>query len=503
MTTESLLRATELTKIYGSMVALSNASIEVRPGEVRSLVGANGAGKSTLIKILTGAISPTAGEIVIAGRKVAPGNPRRMIELGIAGVYQHSNLAPTMSVLDNLYLGRQPTLGWGILDRHRQRADALALLSKYQIDLDLDARISELPPVKQKEVEIAKALALEARVMLLDEPTAWLSHSEVERLFRTIRTLKTRGVGIIYISHILDELYEICDTVTILRDGLVVEDCPVASITRPQLLKKLIGDKLASEASGQAGAQTRYPRGTGETKLACEGLRKNGAFDDVSFELCSGEIFCVTGLIGAGRSELMRVIFGADSFDGGRLIIGGEEVLIKSPISAMERGMGFVPEDRHRDGLMLKMSVGQNLVMAILTLISRFGMLRPGLMAHAVSRQISTLKIVPSNPQIAVRKLSGGNQQKVLIGKWLQKRPEILILDEPTVGVDVGAKAEVYAILRSLRAAGAAILVVSSDMEEVMTISDRIMVMRGGRVQGIYDANTVSEYDIVGHVGGQ
>jgi ABC-type sugar transport system ATPase subunit len=502
MSADTLLRATGLTKTYGPLVALSDASIALKAGEVRALVGANGAGKSTLIKILTGAIRPDAGEIEIGGRPVAPGDPLRMLELGLACIYQHSNLAPAMSVLDNLYLGRQPTRGWGLLDRRRQRADAEALLVRYRIDLDLDAKVSELTTVKRKEVEIAKALALDARILLMDEPTAWLSHSEVARLFQTIRTLKASGVGIIYISHILDELFEICDTVTILRDGKVVEDCPVAGITRLQLLRKFIGEKLAAEASDRS-ARTRHPRGTGEVRLACEHLGKAGILEDISFDVCAGEIFCVTGLIGARRSELMRAIFGADGFDSGRLLIRGAEVRAGSPAASIRRGIGFVPEDRHRDGLMLKMSIEQNLVMAILGLVSRFGLLRRRPMADAAARQIADLRILPPNARAEVRKLSGGNQQKVLIGKWLQKLPDILILDEPTVGVDVGAKSEVYAILRKLRAAGTAILVVSSDMEEVMAISDRIMVMRAGRVQGIYEAGKVSEHEIVAYVGGE
>ena len=502
MNGEPLLRASGLTKTYGPLVALSDASIALRAGEVRSLVGANGAGKSTLIKILTGAVRPNSGEIEIGGRAVEPGDPMKMLELGVACIYQHSNLAPAMSVLDNLYLGRQPTRGWGLLDRRRQRADAETLLKTYRIDLDLDAKVSDLTTVKRKEVEIAKALALDAKILLMDEPTAWLSHSEVERLFQTIRTLKSSGVGIIYISHILDELYEICDTVTILRDGKVVEDCPVASITRIQLLRKFIGEKLAAEASDQS-AKTRHPRGSGEVRLACEHLSKTGVFEDISFDVCAGEIFCVTGLIGAKRSELMRAIFGADGFDSGRLLIRGAQVKAQSPIASIGRGIGFVPEDRHRDGLMLKMSIEQNLVMAVLGLVSRLGLLKPRLMSQAAGRQIANLAIVPPDPHREVRKLSGGNQQKVLIGKWLQIRPDVLILDEPTVGVDVGAKSEVYTILRKLRAAGTAVLVVSSDMEEVMAISDRIMVMRAGRVQGIYNAGEVSEHEIVGFVGGE
>jgi ABC-type sugar transport system ATPase subunit len=502
MNGEYLLRARGLTKTYGPLAALSDASIAIRAGEVRSLVGANGAGKSTLIKILTGAIRPNAGEIEIAGEQVTPGDPVRMLERGIACIYQHSDLVPAMSVLDNLYLGRQPTRGWGLLNPRRQRADAEALLQRYQIDLDLDAKVSGLSTVKRKEVQIAKALAFDARILLMDEPTAWLAHSEVERLFRTIRMLKADGVGIVYISHILGEIFEICDTVTILRDGKVVEDCPVGHITRLQLLRKFIGEKLAAEASDRS-ASTRHPRGTGEIRLACENLTRDGVFEDVSFDVCAGEIFCVTGLIGAKRSELMRAIFGADSFDSGRLRLRGAEAARHSPIASIKRGIGFVPEDRHRDGLMLSMSVEQNLVMAILELISRFGLLLRSRLSQAAGRQISELSIVPPNPRREVRRLSGGNQQKVLIGKWLQRRPDILILDEPTVGVDVGAKSELYAILRKLRDAGCAVLVVSSDMEEVMAISDRIMIMRSGRVQGIYDADKVTEQEVIAHVGGE
>jgi ABC-type sugar transport system ATPase subunit len=406
-----------------------------------------------------------------------------------------------MSVLDNLFLGRQPTRGWGILDRRRQRAEAATLLERFQIALDLDATVSELPTVKQKEVEIVKALALNARIVLMDEPTASLSHSEVRRLFQTIRALKANGVGMVYISHILDELYEICDTVTILRDGRVIEDCPVADISRLELLRKFIGEKLASEASDRS-IKVRHPRGTGKVRLVCEDLGNAGVFENISFDLCAGEIFCMTGLIGSKRSELARAIFGADGFDSGRLIVNGNELKAKTPITAIRHGIGFVPEDRHRDGLMLEMSIEQNLVMAILGFISKFGLLRRRLMSRVAAKQISDLAITPAIPHRAVRFLSGGNQQKVLIGKWLQRRPEILILDEPTVGVDVGAKSEVYAILRGLKKAGAAVLVISSDMEEVMAISDRIMVMRAGRVQGIYDAGNISEHDIVAHVGG-
>ena len=496
-----LLRATGLTKTYGSLVALANASLTVKAGEVRSLVGANGAGKSTLIKIITGAVRPNAGQIEIDGRAVETGDPARMLAHGVACIYQHSNLVPAMSVLDNLYLGRQPTRGWGVLDRRRQREEAQELLRLRQIDLDLDAKVQDLPTVKRKEVEIAKALALNARILLMDEPTAWLSYRDVARLFETIRTLKASGVAIVYISHMLDELYAICDTVTILRDGRVVEDCAVADISRGELLHKFIGERLAAEASDRS-RRRRSSAVVGEPRLVCRGLARVGAFENVSFEVRSGELFCITGLVGSKRSELVRAIFGADAFDAGDLIVEGIPINPKSPIEMIQRGLGFVPEDRHRDGLMLRMTVEQNVAMAALDLFSKFGLLRRRRIALGVTNQISRLSVSPADPRIEARKLSGGNQQKILIGKWLVREPRILILDEPTVGVDVGAKGEIYAILRALKEAGTAILVVSSDMEEVMTISDRIMVMRSGRVEGVYEAENVTEREIVERVGG-
>jgi len=496
-----VLRASGLSKSYGAFWALRDASLALKAGEVRSLVGANGAGKSTLIKILTGAVRPSAGQIEMDGTTIETGDPARMLAHGVACIYQHSNLAPAMSVLDNIYLGRQPTRRWGLLDRRRQRTDAEALLKLRKIDLDLDARAGDLPTVKRKEVEIAKALALNARILLMDEPTAWLSHGDVARLHATIRTLRASGVAIIYISHILDEIFAICDTVTVLRDGRVVEDCAVAAISRGALLQKFIGEKLAAGVSDHA-KRLPAPGATAGSRLTCRGLTRAGAFQDVSFDARSGEVFCITGLVGSQRSELVRAIMGADAFDRGEILVEGSPVRPRSPIDMIRMGLGFVPEDRHRDGLMLTMSVERNLAMAALDLFSKFGLLRRRRMARAAAGQIASLSIVPADPHIEARNLSGGNQQKVLIGKWLLRKPRTFILDEPTVGVDVGAKAEVYAILRALRAEGTAVLVVSSDMEEVMAIADRIMVMRAGRVEGVYDAATMTEREIVERVGG-
>jgi ABC-type sugar transport system ATPase subunit len=496
-----LLRAEGLTKTYGAMTALSNASIAVAAGEVHALVGANGAGKSTLIKILTGAVRPNAGTVEIEGQVIEPGNPLAMIDHGISCIYQHSNLAPALDVLDNIYLGRQPVKGWGLLDRPRQRANAVALLAEHHIELDLDATVSDLSTVKQKEVEIAKALALNAKILLMDEPTAWLSHSEIRKLFETIGALKRAGVGIVYISHILDEIFEICDNVTILRDGKVVANCRVADISRQQLVKAFIGDNLATEAA-PLGDKKLAPRVSAEPSLVCAKLGLAGVFANISFDVRPGELLCITGLIGAKRTELVRAIFGADRFDSGQISIRGQPIEVDGPIEAIDRGIGFVPEDRHRDGLMLNMPVKQNLVMASLRTFASFGLLSRRKIADAAARQIESLNILPPHANIDVGKLSGGNQQKVLIGKWLIARPQILILDEPTVGVDVHAKSEIYAVLRKLKSEGTALLVVSSDMEEVMMIADRIMVMCAGRVQGIYDSGAVTQQQIIAYAGG-
>ncbi|MBX3576673.1 MAG: sugar ABC transporter ATP-binding protein [Rhizobiaceae bacterium] len=496
-----VLRGVGLGKTYGNLAALADADFTVRPGEVRALIGSNGAGKSTLIKILTGAVLPTRGTVEIEGQAAPLGDPLGMIRRGVACIYQHSNLAPAMSVLDNIYLGRQPTRALGIVDTGRQRREALDLLARHDIDIDLDRPVGSLPTVKQKEVEILKALALDARVILMDEPTGWLAAADVARLHATVRALKARGVGIVYISHVLDEIFAVCDTVTIMRDGRIVAESDVAAIDRPTVVRLMVGDKLAGEASGAA-LQQRHPRGTGVVRMSARDLGKRGVFGGVSFDLHAGEIFCLTGLIGSKRTELVRTLFGSDRFDTGTLEIDGRPADIRSPQSGMAHGIGFVPEDRHREGLMLDMNVTENLAMATLDRHRRGPLLSRGSMARAGRQAIDELSVRPPDGGKLVRLLSGGNQQKVLVGKWLGRNPRILILDEPTVGVDVGAKAEIYAILRRARGEGAAILVVSSDLEEVMTVADRIGVMVSGRLVATHDAGAVTQEQIVREIGG-
>lgn len=496
-----LIRATGLRKTYGNLTALEEANFSLHAGEVRALIGSNGAGKSTLIKILTGAIAPSAGAVEIAGKQASLGSPSAMIAQGIACIYQHANLAPDMTVLDNIFLGRQPMRWFGMVDTGAQRRKGAELLARFDIDLDLDATVGGLPTVKQKEVEITKALALEARVILMDEPTAWLATSEVAKLHNTIRKLKSEGVGIVYISHVLDEIFAVCDSMTVLRDGRVVAERKTEEITRPQLVELMVGERLAKESVKVALAK-RHPRGTGKVRLKARDLTRHGIFRGVSFDLHEGEVFCITGLIGSKRSELLRALFGVDRLDGGTMEIDGEAETPGNPRKAIEHGISLIPEDRHRDGLMLDMSVTENLAMASLAEFRHGIFLNAKKLEENGRGTISRLSIQPPIGARPVKLLSGGNQQKVLVGKWLSRAPRIILLDEPTVGVDVGAKAEIYAILRRERERGAAILVVSSDLEEVMTIADRIGVMVSGELRSIHDAGEVTVKEIVKLMGG-
>jgi ABC-type sugar transport system ATPase subunit len=495
-----LIRAVALTKAYGSFIALNDANITVMPGEVRALIGSNGAGKSTLIKILSGAIAPTSGTVEVDGSAATLGSPPEMIRRGVACIYQHSNLAPAMTVLDNIFIGRQPTRGFGFIDTKRQRSQATALLERYEMSLDLDAAVGMLPTVKQKEVEILKALALDARVLLMDEPTGWLTASDIARLHTTIRSLKNLGVGIVYISHMLDEIFAVCDTVTIMRDGRIVKEARVSDMDRARVVELMVGEELARESAERL-RRKRVPRSRGEVRMSCLGLGKRGVFRDITFDLHAGEIFCITGLVGSKRTELLHCLFGSDRFDSGSLTVDGLAVAFRSPSAAMAASIGFVTEDRHREGLMLGLSVMENLVMATLGRFRSVGLLDRSRMGEASRRTIADLNIRPPNGKNAVRFLSGGNQQKVLLGKWLQLDPRILILDEPTVGVDVSSKAEIYAILRAARDRDVAILLVSSDLEEVMTLADRVGVMATGRLVAVHDADQIIMADLVAEIG--
>ncbi|MCL4296368.1 MAG: sugar ABC transporter ATP-binding protein [Anaerolineae bacterium] len=500
MAGEILLQGYDLSKRYAAIQALAQADIEIQAGEVHALLGSNGAGKSTLVKILTGAIVPDTGEVRLNNQLLPTGDTKAALDAGLACIYQEANLVPALSVLDNIVLGRHPTKKWGLLDRRTQREVVTRLLAQHNLQFDLDTPVQALSTVQQKEVEIAKALSLNARVILMDEPTAWLSRVEVEKLFRSIRHLTAQGVGVLYISHVLDEVFEIANRVTVLRDGKVHLSTPISGLTKAQLVQAMLGRQLSAETD-----QMQHRRETleGEVALECRGLSKAGLFENINLKVYRGEIVCITGLIGAKRSELVQTLFGARNPDAGEILIHGQPVKLSRPKDAIERGIGLVPEDRRAEGLLMSLSMGHNLGMAYLSQVTRLGMISAGGLRAMGRQQVERLGIVPPHLHLPVRNLSGGNQQKVLVGRWLAGKAGIIILDEPTVGVDVGAKADIYQLLRELAAAKAAILMVSSDMEEVMTIAARILVMAQGRLVGSYRRGKVTQAEILEAAGGE
>ena len=494
-----LLEVAGLCKTYGTLVALKPSDLRLMRGEVRALIGSNGAGKSTLIKCLTGAVMPSGGSVLLDGKPLPLGHPGEIIRSGVSCIYQHSNLAPMMSVMDNITMGRQPTR-LGLIDRRTQRREVASLLARYGIDLDPDAMVGPLPAVKQKEVEIAKALAQDAKVLLMDEPTGWLAVSDVRRLHETVRLLAAQGVGIIYISHMLDEIFAVCDSLTILRDGAVVTESAVNRINRTEVVAAMVGERLAQESRAAAEAD-RKTTGSGEVRLSVRGLGRKGVFRDISFDLHAGEILCITGLIGSKRTEMIHALFGTAPHDAGEILLNGKTLIPKAPARSMAKGIGLVPEDRQHEGLMLGMPIRDNLVMTTLRRFHRFGLLQRRDIDRSVASLIAALNVQPPRPTQLVGRLSGGNQQKVLIGKWLALDPSVLILDEPTVGVDVGAKAEIYALLRAARDRGMAVLVVSSDLEEVTTLADRIGVMNRGRLVSLRPAAGITRPELLAEIG--
>lgn len=471
----SLLHAKGISKRFGAFEALKSQDFILKAGEVRAVIGSNGAGKTTMIKVLTGAHSPTSGEVMVDGATLS-GGPAGHIAGGIACIYQHSSLSPNLSVAENLFLGHHPKGRLGFVDRKAMLARAQALIDANGTQVSPLDLVGDLPTVKQKEVEILKALALDAKVILMDEPTAWLSFPEVERLHDTIRKLKAQGVAVVYISHMMDEIFRVCDTASVLRDGALVWEGKVADTDRAQVVGHMLGPGQADTVKHSGTTQK------GDEILEIQGLTRDGFFEDITLKLHKGEILCLTGLIGSNRTEVVRCLFGADQPDRGRISVRGQEVAIKSPREAMKLGIALVPEDRQQEGLFLTHSISDNLLAAALPKFLRRMLLQTSEMSRASKAIVAALNVQPPDPNKIVGTLSGGNQQKVLLGKWLETAPEIVILDEPTVGVDVGAKNDIYRAMQDLKAKGAAILVVSSDVEEVHLIADRIAIMSKGRL---------------------
>lgn len=476
-----------ITKSFFGVRVLNDVTFSVDAGEVHSLVGENGAGKSTLMKILAGAYQPDAGEIYLAGTRVTIPNPRSATRLGIGIIYQETNLIPYFDVARNIFLGHEPLRAPGVIDYRRLYAEAEAVLARLGVmNLHPKRQVGELSVAEQQMVEIAKAVSLNSKILIMDEPTAALTFREVDALFKLIATLKSQGITIIYISHRLDEVLTICDTVTVLKDGCVTGRRPVKGLTKDELIRLMVGRPLNPSSGCGSG-------GRGEELLRVEGLTRAGKFYDVSFTVHAGEIVGIAGLAGSGRTEVVRAIFGADPVEAGSIYVMGKKVKINSPAQAVRLGLSLVPEDRQRQGLVQCLSARKNLILASLRQASRFGFVRRAHETSLARRMVDSLNIKVANVDQEVRCLSGGNQQKVVLGKWLAAGPRVLLVDEPTRGVDVGSKAKIYRILRGLAAEGLGILVISSELPEVLAISDRILVMARGRIVGEIAAAEATE----------
>jgi galactofuranose transport system ATP-binding protein len=491
-----ILEAREVTKRFPGVLALDRVSFQLLPGEVHAFVGENGAGKSTLIKVLTGAYKPDTGQILFGGEEVSFASPRDSQAAGISTIYQEINLIPMRSVAQNVFLGREPRSRLGLLDTERMNREASEILARYGIRTDVSAPLHSLGLGTQQMVAIARAVSLEARVVIMDEPTSSLEAREVETLFRVVRQLRDENIGVVYVSHHLDELYDICEKVTVLRDGRLVRTGDLAELSKLQLIATMLGRELAeveSRATG-FGVQRDVEQ---EAVLEARGLTRRHVLHDVSVDVRPGEVVGLAGLLGAGRSETAKAIFGAQPLDSGEIKVGGKDVKLGSPPSAIKAGIAFLPEDRRYEGIIPGLSVRENIVAAAMPRLSRAGLVSEKAQNELVERFMTRLGIKAASPDQPAGELSGGNQQKVMLARWLCLNPKVLILDEPTRGIDVGAKAEVQHLIDELAEGGLGVIMISSELEEVVEGSDRVVVLRNGTVAGTLSGEEISEDKLI------
>ncbi|AJJ09550.1 ABC transporter family protein [Yersinia rohdei] len=485
-----ILEAEGISKQFPGVKALNKVGIKIKPGSVHALMGENGAGKSTLMKCLIGIYHPDEGTIKIKGEVVSFSDTLDALHAGIAMIHQELNLVPHMTVAENIWLGREP-VHYGLVNHDLLNSKTRELLQYLNIKLKPEMVVGELNIASQQMVEIAKAVSYDADVLIMDEPTSALTEGEVFHLFAIINELKAQGKGIIYISHKMDEIFEITDEVSIFRDGVFVATDKTINLTKQSLITMMVGRELTHMFP-------KFNNNIGEEVLRVNGLRRDGLFRDISFALKRGEILGVAGLVGAGRSEVMESLFGMHPADSGDIFIEGLPVNIDSPSKAIEQGLAFLTEDRKKSGLFLVLSVVENMSIVNLSeYINKKGFVSHGQMAQDCMEQIKKLNIkTPTMDQI-INNLSGGNQQKVLIARWLLAQPKILILDEPTRGIDVGAKSEIYRLISELANRGVAIILVSSELPEILGMSDRVMVMHAGHITGILDKQDASQEKIM------
>jgi ribose transport system ATP-binding protein len=487
-----LLLMQGIEKSFAGVPALSGARLAVGRSEVHALIGQNGAGKSTLIKVLTGAHRRDAGSILLDGQAVEPGSPQEAQRLGISTIYQEINLVPYRSVAENVFLGREPR-HFGFIDWRRVHAETTALLGRFGIDIDVRRALGDYNIAVQQMVAIARAVSFDSKLVVMDEPTSSLDEREVAILFNVIRQLKASGVSVVFVSHRLDELYAVCDRVTVMRDGRTVAERAMRDIGRLELVATMLGRDLAEVKSHGATGFGGAHRTGRESLLAASGLRSGSRLRDASLDLRRGEIVGLAGLLGSGRTELARVLFGADAPEAGELRLGGTSVRFTAPADAIRAGIGFCSEDRKTEGIIPDMSVRENLTLALLPALARAGIVDRNRQQEIVDRFVRRLGIKCASTDQKIRELSGGNQQKVLLARWLCLDPRVLLLDEPTRGIDVGAKAEIQSLIRELAEQGLGVLMISSEIEELVEGADRVFVLRDGRTVAELDGGAISE----------
>ncbi|WP_371477376.1 sugar ABC transporter ATP-binding protein [Kitasatospora sp. NBC_00315] len=492
-----VLEAVGVSKRFPGVVALDDVSFTLRAGEIHALVGENGAGKSTLIKVLTGVHRPDGGELRLGGEPVSFGRPFEAQQAGVATIYQEVNLVPLMSVARNIFLGREPKTRLGLIDFTRMHREAAELLTGLGVTADVRRPLETLGVGTQQMVALARAVSVKARVVVMDEPTSSLEPREVETLFRVIGELHGRGIAVVYVSHRMDELYRICERVTVLRDGRLVHTGPLAELDRMQLVSLMLGRELTEVRRDGVTAFAGGHHAEREPVLTATGLTRTHELHGIDLALRPGEVLGLGGLLGSGRSETAKALAGALALDGGEITVAGRRLRRPSPAAAIRAGISLLPEDRKAEGIVPGLSVRENIVLAAMPRLSRFGVVSRRKQDRIVDIFMKRLRIKAAGPEQKVGELSGGNQQKVLLARWLCLEPKVLLLDEPTRGIDVGAKAEVQALIDELAQEGLAVLLISSDIEELIEGADRLLVLRGGAVAGELTGERVTEEDLL------
>ncbi|ENY9882724.1 sugar ABC transporter ATP-binding protein [Escherichia coli] len=490
---ETFLQMKHITKRFPGVLALNDVQFTLRRGEVHALLGENGAGKSTLMKILSGVYQPDEGEIIFEDKPVSFSDPLSAQNVGITIIHQEFNLFPELTVEENIFIGREfcKKNRWR-LDEKQQRQATIEILQKLNLAIKPDTLVADLTVAQQQMVEIAKAISVNARILIMDEPTAALTETEIESLFRVTRLLKEQGTGIVYISHRLEELALIADRATVMRDGQYISTVDYECVKISDLIAMMVGRDLGNIYPRREALQQRIP------VLEVNGLTRKGVLNDINFTLYRGEILGFAGLMGAGRTELARAIFGADSIDSGTLKLNGKETVIKDISDAIQQGISYLTEDRKKEGLALNLSVERNIILGNYPEYSdRFGNIDSRRCQQTSEEQVKALRIKTPNLEQAALNLSGGNQQKIIIARWVCKDTDILIFDEPTRGIDVGAKLEIYELMNRLVAKGKSIIMISSELPEVLGMCDRILVMRSGRITGELSAKEATQEKIM------